>query len=413
MTVTRDRPSRVALFGEFGRGNLGNDASLLAAVAELRAHNPDVEILCLCNAPEAVAENYGLNATGVRRHTERDRAQQHSLPLRLVRRAMDMARIYRIIRQVDVVMVPGTGILEVGSKRAGSFVSTLLMTGVAAYATRTSFALVSVGVDKAHRLLTRAVLRWTLRLATYRSFRDSHSKRYAARLGVRCDNDLICPDLVFGLNLPVDRATQVETGSVGVGLIAYKAAFFGDEQTRRDAIAAAYLNSVTSFIEWLLERGHDVTLLTGDRKDEDVAEEVCDRLRGDPIRSITIARSNTLEELLEHMCRVDLVVASRYHNIVAAALLAKPVISVNYGPKNSELMTAMGLERFHQQLEHIDDERLREQFMELQQCSGEVTDMLRVRSAEYREIVSMQWSTLTSTILIPAQRRRSAKLGRR
>jgi polysaccharide pyruvyl transferase WcaK-like protein len=89
------------------------------------------------------------------------------------------------------------------------------------------------------------------------------------------------------------------------------------------------------------------------------------------------------------------------------------VISVNYGPKNSELMTAMGLERFHQQLEHIDDERLREQFMELHQCSGEVTDMLRVRSAEYREIVSMQWSTLTSTILIPAQRRRSAKLGRR
>jgi hypothetical protein len=33
----------VAFLGEFGTGSLGNDASPLAAVAELRAHDPDVE----------------------------------------------------------------------------------------------------------------------------------------------------------------------------------------------------------------------------------------------------------------------------------------------------------------------------------------------------------------------------------
>jgi polysaccharide pyruvyl transferase WcaK-like protein len=390
----------VAFIGEFGTGNFGNDASLLAAVAALRAQHPDVDVLCLCNAPNEVERTYGLSAMAIRRHTLKERSRRRWLLIRVGRRAVDLVRIYKIMRQVDVLIVPGTGVLEAGSKRAGSFLSMLLMSAIAARATRTRVAVLSVGAHPADRRATRAVIRWTLKLATYRSFRDVHSRRSATSFGALCDSDPIYPDLVFGLDIPDELVMRNDFRSVGVGLIDYRAAFFGDEPTRRDAIAAAYLACLTSFVNWLLDRGLQVTLLTGDWKDEDIAEMVLEGLdshRSD--RTVAISRPKSFNELLENMRQVDCVVVSRFHNIIAATLITKPTISIDYKTKNGELMSDMGLGRFHQPLEHLDGELLKEQFIDLERSASEVVERMAKKKSEYRNLVAQQWSLLRNTIL--------------
>ena len=57
---------RIALFGDFGAGNLGNEATLQAMVCNLRAHVPNAEISCICPGPENTALQYNISAVPIR-----------------------------------------------------------------------------------------------------------------------------------------------------------------------------------------------------------------------------------------------------------------------------------------------------------------------------------------------------------
>jgi polysaccharide pyruvyl transferase WcaK-like protein len=176
--------------------------------------------------------------------------------------------------------------------------------------------------------------------------------------------------------------------------------FFYKEPAQRDAVPAAYLDEMISFVGWLLGRGLRVILLTGAKMDESIAEVIRESVSGHWSEElIEVARSETLQDLMQHMRRVDQVVGSRYHNIIAAAMIAKPALAISYGPKHGELMNDLGLGRFVQQIEKIDGEYLREQFLDLQRSSGEVARLMAAKSREYRHLVDQQWSVIESTIL--------------
>src|SRR5262249_34951708 len=57
---------RIALFGNFGTGNLGNEATLQAMVYNLRKHLPNAEITCICPRPENAASEYNISAVPIR-----------------------------------------------------------------------------------------------------------------------------------------------------------------------------------------------------------------------------------------------------------------------------------------------------------------------------------------------------------
>src|ERR1700733_2992743 len=57
---------RIALFGNFGTGNLGNEATLQAMVYNLRRYLPNAEISCICPGPENTASQYNIFAVPIR-----------------------------------------------------------------------------------------------------------------------------------------------------------------------------------------------------------------------------------------------------------------------------------------------------------------------------------------------------------
>ncbi len=54
---------RVATYGYFGMGNLGNDASLAAFVAYLRERHPEAVVSCFAADPVAVRRDLGVPST--------------------------------------------------------------------------------------------------------------------------------------------------------------------------------------------------------------------------------------------------------------------------------------------------------------------------------------------------------------
>ena len=99
---------RIALFGNFGTGNIGNEGTLSAMLAFVRRACPHAEILCICPEPGVVTVEHGVRAVPIRTA----RGQLSSPWAKLRARAADLALAVRNVRGVDVLIVPGTGILD-------------------------------------------------------------------------------------------------------------------------------------------------------------------------------------------------------------------------------------------------------------------------------------------------------------
>src|SRR3954452_8482865 len=72
------------------------------------------------------------------------------------------------------------------------------------------------------------------------------------------------------------------------------------------------------------------------------------------------------DQLLGQLAATDIVVAPRFHNVLFALLLEKPVISISFHQKCSSLMRQMGLTEFCLNIGEFSAECLIEKFSDLE-----------------------------------------------
>jgi polysaccharide pyruvyl transferase WcaK-like protein len=160
-----------------------------------------------------------------------------------------------------------------------------------------------------------------------------------------------------------------------------------------------YLEKIGSFVIWLLERGYAVRVIIGDLSyDEGVLDDLRQWLRARGVGPLAagledeIARS--VEQVIEQIADCDIVVASRFHNVLLALLLARPVVSLSYNEKNDALMTEMGLGDFCQKIEDFRLDRLIEQLGEIERIAGDVRPLLLEKAASFRAALDRQYERL-------------------
>ncbi len=396
------RPARVGLFGLLGSGNLGNDGSLEAVLGYLRDRHPDARVDFMCAGPECVTARYGLPAT--RLHWSRSEYQTASGPVSIARKAIakivDAVRTVAWVRRHDVVIVPGMGVLEATQPlRPWGFPYSLFLLCAAARITGTRAGLVSVGADPIDEPLIRWLTRWSARLASYRSYRDRHSLEAMRSMGADTSADEVYPDLAFALPNPPNPDSR--TGIVGVGVMAYRGR--NAERGRADEVYAAYLETITTFVRWLVDSGRRVRLFTGDRSDEAVVTDIIADLRSwrpglDP--SCVVAEPLAdLPDLMRQMATVDAVVATRYHNVLCALKLSKPTVSLGYAAKHDRLMQSMGLGEFCLTVGPTDGDRLIERFTALESRTGELRRTMSERNRANRRRLQEQFDVLSDTLI--------------
>src|SRR5271167_377833 len=216
---------RIALFGNFGIGNLGNEATLQAMVYNLRKHLPNAEISCICSGPENTASEYNISAAPIRspfpiwkRSTvsskdeepaggsngsgsgapamEPHRWFQVFAGLRALLRgcAYPLLETYRWFNGIarlkgsNLFVMTGTGMLGDYSLHYEIF-----RWAIIAKLCRCKLLFVSVGAGPIRQPLRRWFVRTALKLADYRSYRDSSSKDYLEAIGLDVKNDPVYP----------------------------------------------------------------------------------------------------------------------------------------------------------------------------------------------------------------------------
>ncbi|MFD9818615.1 polysaccharide pyruvyl transferase family protein [Streptomyces violascens] len=393
-------PVRVGVFGLLGSGNLGNDGSLEAVLGYLRAEHPEAVVDALCGGPEVVTARFGIPATRLHwyRGEYRTASRAGAIAGKGLGKLVDAVRTAAWVRRRDVVIVPGMGVLEATLPlRPWGFPYALFLLCASGRLFGTRVALVGVGAAPIGKRPTRALVRWSARLATYRSYRDDLSRDAMREMGVDTSRDEVCPDLAFALPTPrTGTPSDPPGGPVCVGVMDFHGG--DDDRARAEEIRRRYLDGTTRFVRTLVEDGRQVRLLTGDACDAPVVAAILDAVDS-PL--VTAAGAASLADLMKEMAAADTVVATRYHNLVCALKVGVPTLALSYAAKSDALMARMGLAAYCHPAREVDADRLLEQFRALEQRSAELRRTLAERNLVAVGQLQHQFAALTSA-LFPA-----------
>jgi polysaccharide pyruvyl transferase WcaK-like protein len=404
----RQRPA-IAIFGPFGTPNFGNEATLRAILFRLRRFHPGARITCVCTEPEVAAAIHHVEAIPVVDTVVRSWLPRNSGG-RVVRKAwIAISEPYRwvkcllLLRRIDMLIVPGTGVLTDGSGLLGWGPYNLFRWSVLAKAGRCRLLFVSVGAGPIDGALGRYLVKAALSRADFRSYRDVSTKQYLRSIGFPAEADPVYPDLVFGLPEPVtppEQAGENRRPVVGIGLMEFPGRL---HERRLDSEAyRAYLDNLVRFTRWLLAHGFDIRLLIGDRRDGRAAYEYKQLVRkrldvpaeariiDDPILSI--------EDLTSQIQATDMVVATRFHNVLFALLCDKPVVSVAFHHKCESLMSAMAMSEYSLDIRELTTGSLIETFCELEASADDLKPLIRERTRSFRDALDRQYQEIFAQV---------------
>ncbi|MFI2209402.1 polysaccharide pyruvyl transferase family protein [Streptomyces sp. NPDC020141] len=395
-------PVRVGVFGLLGSGNLGNDGSLEALLGRLRADHPEAVVDALCGGPETVAKRYGIPATRLHwyRGEYRTASRAGAIAAKGLGKLVDVFRTAAWVRRHDVVIVPGMGVLEATLPlRPWGFPYSLLLLCATGRLFGVRVALVGVGAAAIGSRPTRVLVRWSARLAAYRSYRDAQSRDAMRAMGVDTARDEVYPDLAFALPAPAAGAPPGPGGPprpVCVGVMAFHGG--DDDRARAEEIHRRYLDGTTRFVRALAADGRRVRLLTGDAADGAVVDAILDAVDS-PL--VSAADAASLADLMKEAAAADAVVATRYHNLVCALRVGTPTLALSYAAKSDALMARMGLDAYCHPAREVEPDRLLEQFRALERGSARLRRILAERNRIAARRLEDQFTALTAA-LFPA-----------
>jgi polysaccharide pyruvyl transferase WcaK-like protein len=428
-------PRRIALFGNFGTGNLGNEATLQAMVLNLQRYLPNVEIDCVCPEPQRVTSDYNISGIPIRapfpirrsgaprqtsknltgseqscsdRAVEPHRADKILAGLRAGIRTCvyPLLEVYRWLMGIaslkgsDLLVMTGTGMLgDFGITPVGLHYD-IFRWAVIAKLCGCKLTFASVGAGPIRHPVSRYFVSMALALADYRSYRDAFSKEYLLAIGANVTDDSIYPDLAFSLPTSTactDHYRNLEGTVIGVGVMNYYDRL--GRVGKDERIYRAYLERLAGFVIRLLERGHTVRILIGDVTwDLGAREDLRKELEKYGIMyedgKIIDQPAFSVEELIQQISSVDIVVSSRFHNLVFGLMLRRPVVAISYHEKFQPLMNAMGLGEFLQDIEHISVDDLAGKVDALLTRAPDVKLQIARETKDYRMALDEQYERI-------------------
>ncbi len=412
--VGRKSRKKLAFFGHFGWGNLGNESTLQAMLCNLRSLTPDAEFSCICTGPDTVAAAYQIGAVLSREPVGKPWVLQN--PAARLARMLIVgipSELYRWLKSLrtlwhaDALIMPGTGVLTDAYTLLDWGPYDMFRWSVAAKLCRCKLFFVSVGAGPIYSLAGRFFVKAALALADFRSYRDETTRQHLEGIGFRTGDDRVCPDLAFSLPEHLVPSAHERNGRrpvVGLGLMEYAGRYSVEKPT--SAIYSAYLEVLVEFVRWLLAQDYDVRLLIGDVADQPVTKEFKSLLKQ---RSVTPEEGRIIDEpvasvddLLKQLESTDLVVATRFHNVLLSLLLAKPVVAISFHHKCYSLMRQMGLLQYCQDINRLDTKELIEQFCDLEKNAERLRPLIKHKTDEFRTALNEQYSYIVEEILSSA-----------
>jgi polysaccharide pyruvyl transferase WcaK-like protein len=391
---------KIAFFGHFDSTNFGNESTLQAILHHLRRYQPDAEVTCISTGPEATVATHQIEAIPLTGTLGKSWLPRNLL-VRVLRKVFIRIpnELYHCAKGLigkDMLVIPGTGLLTdaYGLKSWGPY--NMFKWSLMAKICRCKLLFVSVGAGPIYSALGRWFVKSALSWADFRSYRDNSTLQYLKSIGFSADNDRVYPDLAFSLPEAVtlhQHSNKSRRTVVGLGLMEYAGKYSISRPSNE--VYLAYLENLVGFARWLLAQGNNVRLLFGDRQDLETIQEfrglLTAQLSAYDNAHIIHEPIFSVEDLLSQIAATDVVIATRFHNVLLALLCDKPVIAISFHHKCESLMSAMGLSAYCLDINDLKADGLIEKFCDLKTNATKLKPLTREKIREFREALDDQY----------------------
>ncbi len=320
------------------------------------------------------------------------------VPRRILEEISFLRASFRIVRPFDLLIISGGGQLLDSWGGPWRFPYTVFKWTLLAKLSRAKCYVLNVGAGPLDSSLGKWFVRRALGLADYVSFRDSDSRNLVQKVGFTGKSQ-VSADCVYALC----PSTAMETNGTGhqeplVGLspMAYcdPRVYFKKDQ----AVYERYIRDIASFGLWLRQNHCRLTLFSTEVSFDSHAIEEVQALLGSADGDLPhmVKREDVagIDELLSAMRPMDLIVTSRFHGVVFAHLLNKPVLALSPHPKVSSLMNDLGLAKYCLDIRTCDPNTMQETFLSLVANRDEIKNRMAEKAACYEKTLLTQFDQL-------------------
>jgi polysaccharide pyruvyl transferase WcaK-like protein len=420
--------ARIGLLDHMGAGNLGDDTTQTAMIANIRQRWPAATIYGFSMNPPDTERRHGIRAFAIRRRTwdnpdrppakatpadkRRPTGTRAALALKLIKKVASHAlhivdsvlgesifllRSFHAVREIDVLVISGGGQLLDSWDGPWAYPYTLWKWVVLAKLSGAKCYFISLGAGPIRHALSRYFIRNALRLADYVSLRDQESRALVGSIGF-AGRAHVFPDCVYGLDPHRLEAKRTDVGSADVIGLSPMAYCHPQRYWIRDStIHEEFIGKFVSF-GMQLDRRYRLALFSTDIWfDSDTLAAVDTQLQESPRPAellLGIERISSLDELIATMSKLDFIITCRFHGAIFAHLMNIPFIAISHHPKVRSLMLDLGLADFCLDIDAFDEEVLAATFARLVRERTRIKLQLADKAMDYRQRLATQLDTL-------------------
>lgn len=429
--IHRAMHAKVGLLHHVGGGNLGDDATLDAVAGNIRRRWPNADIVALSMNPDDTERQHEIKSYALRRNcwaigykstgagaTFKARVKALArkyrpmlyllnaisaairLPLGVLRELFFLVSSRRIVKSIDLLIISGGGQLTEKDGPWG-FPYTIFKWVVLAKSAGVRCVFLNVGAGPLTLPLSKYFARRALQAADYVSLRDDRSRALVHEIGFTGESR-VCPDSVYGLEFAPAKSRARERSSqsiVGFAPMPYPDPDPSGYLTERNqVIYEAFIGKLAGFASWLASRSYALAFFGTDFGVDPPAIRDLQRTlltdHGVPSLSGVNHSVTSVRDLLATIPAMDYVVTCRFHGVIFAHLLNKPVLAIAHHPKVTELMAALELPNYCVDIRNFDASLLAERFASMVDNAEEIRCRMATKLTRNRQLLRCQFDEL-------------------
>jgi polysaccharide pyruvyl transferase WcaK-like protein len=422
--------TKIGLLNHVGGGNLGDDATLDAVASNIKQRWPSVEIVAFSMNPDDTETRHGFMSHPIRRNgwsigykpagpesplkrtmkalTRKYRrvfyllrttnAVVH-LPSEVLHELSFLASSRRKIKSFDLLVISGGGQL---TEKGGpwGFPYTIFKWVVLARSAGVRCMFLNVGAGPLTHPLAKFLVMRALLAADYVSLRDDESQALVYKIGFTGESR-VEPDNVYGLEVAPTNGRPPEARArpiVGFAPMPYPD--WSEYPSEKDqAVYKELIRKLAIFASWLLSQSYALTIFGTDIGVDPLAFEDLQQAllshHGITSSQYSVNRSaKSVHDLLAAISGMDYVVTCRFHGVVFAHLLNKPVLAIAHHSKVTKAMTNLALSNYCVDIRDFDVNLLVERFALMVMHAEEIKSCMAASLTRNRQRLRSQFDEL-------------------
>jgi polysaccharide pyruvyl transferase WcaK-like protein len=422
--------TKIGLLHHVGGGNLGDDATLDAVAGNINRRWPNAEIVAFSMNPDDTERRHGIRTHPIRRkgwniihkpaeieatlkETVKSLTRKYGtvfyllkatnavvrLPSEVLREVSFLVSSRRNIKSFDLLVISGGGQL---TERDGpwGFPYTIFKWVVLARSAGVRCMFLNLGAGPLTHPLSKFLVTRALLAADYVALRDDKSQALVHEIGFTGESR-VCPDSVYGLEVATTNASPLERRAqpiVGFAPMPYPG-LRGYLAEKDQIVYDEFIRELANFASWLVGQSYALTIFGTDIGVDPAAIEDLQMalLTHHGITSSQYSINHSVKsahDLLATMSGMDYVVTCRFHGVVFAHLLSKPVLAIAHHPKVIDLMTDLGLSNYCVDIRELDLKLLADRFTSMVIDAEEIRSRMAASLKRNRQRLRSQFDEL-------------------